>query len=788
MISNYFKIAFRGLLKNKIYSFINIIGLALGMTSGLLIFLWINDEYKIDRFHENGDRIFAIVSREYIDGVVTGYYDTPGLLGEELKRVMPEVEFSCGFSSSGRNVFSVGEKVVGYEGNFAGEDYFKIFSMMLLQGTPEMALKSPESISISHKMAKDLFGSAENAINQTVRFNKYKNLTVTAVFEDLKDNASIRFDYLINWTFFKEREPWALNWHNSGPGTFALLKKNTDPKKVEAKIKDFIAKYDNEYKENDHLELGLQPYQEMYLHSNFKNGYISGGRIEYVRIFGIIAIFILIIACINFMNLSTAQSLKRAKGIGVRKYIGAPRSSLVGQFLVEAFLCTSLAVLFSVILTLFVLPVFNQFTGKQISVPLSDPLFGLFVLGGTIFTALFAGSYPSIFLSGFRPISALKNNFKIGGGSIVLRKGLVVFQFMLSFSFIIGMIIISKQIDYIYTKNLGYKKDNLVYIPKTGTLGTNYSVFKQEAEKLAGVISLSNMHLEFTDLENTTSDVEWLGKTPNTNPNFFELAVGYDFLKTMQAEMIEGREFSEAFSDSANYVINEAALKIIGYKDPIGKSLKFWDIKGTIVGVVKDFHFRPLNKPIEPLIMRLTKDQSWGYSLIRIAPDKTQIALSELAQLYKKINPEFPFSYQFVEDEYRKSYNSENHLQKLLKYFAGLAILISCLGLLGLIIFSAEQRTKEIGIRKVLGASIAGITGLLAKDFLKLVLIAILIASPIAWYLMNNWLADFAYRIDIQWWMFVAAGVVALAIAFLTVGGQAVKAALANPVRSLRSE
>lgn len=788
MSRNFFKIAFRNFLKNRIYASINIIGLALGLTCSLLIYLWMNDELNIDAFHKKGDRIYTIISREYIDGTVTGYYDTPGLLGEELKKVMPEIEFSCNFSSKSLYTFSVGDEKLKYEGNFAGEDYFKIFSVPLLQGTAETALKAPESISISRKMATAFFGSPEQALHQSIRFDNYRDLEVAAVFEDLQDNSSVRFDCLINWAFFKEREPWIFDWDNSGPGAFALLKANADPEKVNAKLKDFIANYTSDYDENDHLELGLQPYEEMYLHSNFENGEIAGGRIEYVRIFGIVAVFILLIACINFMNLSTAQSLKRAKEIGVRKVIGAKRGSLIGQFLGESLLFSGLAVIVSLLVVSVLLPIFNQFTEKSIALPFSNTGFWLFILGLTTLTGLFSGTYSAFFLSGFRPMSVLKNTLKITGSSITLRKCLVVFQFALSIVFIISMMVISRQIDYIYSKNLGYEKSNLIYIPKVGSLSDNYAAFKNEAAQKEGILSLSNMHLQFTNIENTTGSVEWPGKTPNTHPNFREMAIGYDFLKTIKAELAVGREFSKVFADSANYVINEAALKVLGFQDPIGKPLTFWGVKGQIVGVVKDFHFSPLHQPIEPLIMRLTKEQSWGYALVRTEEGKMKLALSALEKLHKKLNPDFPFTYQFVDAEYQKLYGSENVIQQLSKYFAGLAILISCLGLLGLVIFSTEQRTKEIGIRKVLGASVTSLWQLLSKDFVVLVLISCLIATPIAYYFMNEWLQKYSYRIEISWWVFAVAIIGALLITLLTVSYQAFKAALVNPVKSLKSE
>ena len=492
------------------------------------------------------------------------------------------------------------------------------------------------------------------------------------------------------------------------------------PLKVEAKLKNFIAAYDKEYSELDRLELGLQRYDEKYLHSNFKDGYISGGRIEYVRLFTIVAVFIVLIACINFMNLSTARSVKRAKEIGVRKVIGAVRSALMRQFLCEALLFTFLAVFISILLLTFLLPVFNDLTGKQIVPPFNDPVFWIRMLVLIIVTGCIAGSYPALLLSSFKPIAVLKSNLKLTPASGWFRKGLVVFQFTLSIIFIVGMIIISKQVSYIQTKNLGYHKNNLIYLPVNGTVTKNFSLFKSEALNIPGITDISQISQRPVQVVTTTGGVEWEGKAPNSIPNFTQVAVGYDFVKTMQAEIVYGRDFSKDFSDSSNYLINETALKKIGYKYPIGKPLSLWGIKGSIIGIVKDFHFNSLHVPIEPLVIRLMKE-SWGTALIRTQPGKTQSALKGLENLNQKLNPEFPFSYQFADEEYGYLYKSEQVVQKLSGYFAFLAIFISCLGLLGLVLFTAEQRTKEIGIRKVLGASVASLFRLLSKDFLVLI-------------------------------------------------------------------
>lgn len=788
MIKNYFKIAWRNLWKNKLFSVINLSGLALGLICSIFIFLWVKDEYSVDAFHKNGDRIYTVTSREYADNKIGGSYDTPGMLGEALKRDLPEVELACNTASNRYFTFAAGEKKIKMPGNFAGADFFKIFSYPLLQGTTATALKGPESIAISQKMAISLFETAAAAIDKTLRFENYRDLKVTAVFADLPGNSSEHFDYLINWDLFVERESWVKDWHNSGPTTYVQLRADANPVAVEKKIRYFVKKYDREYSNLDRLELGLQRYDEQYLHSNFKDGYLSGGRIEYVRLFSIVAIFILLIACINFMNLSTARSLKRAKEIGVRKVIGALRGSLMAQFLSEALLVTLLAVCIAVLLLVLMLPMFNELTGKHILLPFSEAFFWLAITALTLATGFIAGSYPAVLLSSFKPISVLKNTVRLSQSSAWFRKGLVVFQFVLSIIFIVGMIMISRQVNYIQTKNLGYHKNNLIYVPIAGNLAANFELFKNETLQLPGIQDISQMSQRPVQIENTTGSVEWEGKSPATKPNFTQVAAGYDFVKTMQAEILQGRDFSKDFADSNNYLINEAALKKIGYSNPVGKPLTFWGVKGSIIGVVKDFHFNSLHVAIQPLIIRLISRPDWGVALIRTEQGKTKIALEALEKLHKKLNPEFPFSHQFADEEYAYLYRSEQVVQKLSTYFAFLAIVISCLGLLGLVMFTAEQRRKEIGIRKVLGASIASLFQLLSKDFLILVLLAFAIATPLAWLAMNSWLQNFVYRVNISWTVFAIAGAAAVVVALFTISFQAINAALANPVKSLRTE
>ena len=788
MYKSYLKIGWRNIIKHKVFSLINISGLSLGLTCSIFIALWVLDEYSIDAFHEHGDRIFTVTSCEYSGSERNGSYDTPGILAEEMKKVLSEVEFACNYGWIEYNTFTVDDKIMKLPGNFAGEDFFRMFSFPLLLGTQETALKSPESIAISRKMATNLFGSPEDAIGKGLRFENYKDLKVTAVFEDLQNNVSEKFEYLINWELFIERNNWVKDWNNSGPYTFVMLHEHTDAEALSANIQHFLKTYDKGYSDLDRLELGLQPFTEKYLHSNFKNGYISGGRIEYVQLFTGVAIFILLIACINFMNLSTARAVKRAKEIGVRKVVGAFKTTLIRQFMLEAFLFTAIAVVFSIVLLYTLLPQFNLLTGKNIASPLTDSKFWMGIGVLTLVTGLLSGSYPAFVLSSFKPVSVFKNNLKNHSASVFLRKGLVVFQFALSMIFIVSMIVISKQVDFIQETNLGYQKYNLIYLRLSGPIATNFDIFKHEALQQPGVLTISHMSDRPVRIENSTGSVEWEGKTPDTRPTFTQASVGYDFVKTMQATLLYGRDFSQNHADSANYIINETALKIIGYENPIGMPLTFWGTKGTIIGVVKDFHFNSLHVPINPMVLRLQKRATWGYALIRTMPEKTSLALAGLEALHKKLNPDFIFAHQFADEEYNMLYKSEQVVKQLSGYFAFLAIFISCLGLLGLIMFTAEQRTKEVGIRKVMGASISQIVTLLSKDFMKLVIVSTLIAGPVAYYIMIGWLQGFEYHIGIEWWMFALAALGAIVIALVTLSFQAIKAAMMNPVNSLRSE
>lgn len=790
MLTNYLKIAWRNLIRNKVFSTINILGLALGMASSLLIGLWILDELSVGKQYKNSSNLYRVMEREFTDGKIVADEDTPGLLSDELKKQFPEVVYASGFSWMEEQVLSAGNKVIRQAGRYAGADWFRMYSLPLLAGTAETALNSPNSLAISRKLAETYFGNAQKALGKSIRFNNMNDFQVTAVFENLPANDPEQYEFLLVWSNFLSRNEWLREWTNAGPQTRFQLRPDANVAQFGSKLKNFLRGRNTDFGPTFHIELFALAETDAYLHSNFKNGYADGGRIEYVWLLAIVAAFLLLIASINFMNLATARAVKRAREVGVRKVVGADRWSLIGQFMGEALLLTTLALGVALVLVTALLPVFNQLTGKQLSLPVDQfqtwaVLAGLLVVMGGL-----AGSYPALFLSSLSPVQVLKGTgLRFGVGATLFRRGLVVFQFVMSMLLITGTMVVYQQLQYIQAKNLGYDRENLIKVFREGELLQNYSTFKQELLRMPGIQAITHTALNPLGNSNTTEGVTWPGKDPNAAISFNQTSIGYDFAKVMKIKFIQGRDFSPTFgTDSTNYLINQAAAKRIGYEVPVGKPLTMWDKPGKIVGLIEDFHFNSLHKAITPMIIRMNEGMVYDNILIRTQPGQTKQALASIETLYKQINPKFPFSYSFINSEYEKLYRNETVIGTLATIFACLAIFIACLGLFGLATFTAEQRTKEIGVRKVLGASVASIVTLLSKDFLKLVLVAILIASPLTWYAMNRWLQGFAYKIDMAWWVFAMAGLLAVCIALITVSFQSVKAALMNPVTSLRSE
>lgn len=791
MVKNYLKIAWRNLLHNKTFSLINIFGLALGMTCSLVIMLWLKDELKRDKFHANDKRLFRVMENQFYSGDISTFPSSPGILAENIVKDVPEIEMASQMLWEEEPLFTVGDKFDKEKGRYVQKDFLRMFSFKLAKGDAATAIARPDAVVLSKRLA-DKYFKGEDPIGKIIKIDNKENVIVTGVLEEIPELSSLKFDFLMSYDIWFRKNDWAKEWDNNGPRCYVMLAANTSVDKVNAKIKNYI----KSKKKDSNVELFLQNYGESYLYSNWDNGKQAGGRIQYVKIFSFVAIIILFIACINFMNLATARSLRRAREIGVRKVVGAGKRQLVVQFIGESMLVSFLAILLSLLIVALILPSFNTLTEKHLSLNLADPSFLLIVLGLTVVTGLISGSYPALFMSTLKPIVVLKGFLKFKSGATYFRKGLVVFQFALSIILILGMIVIYRQINYIHNKNLGFAKEDLLYMPLEGPLAKNFMAFKEELLKQPGIKNITSAQSSPLEVGSSTQGVRWPGKDTTKLILFSNNPITYDYVKTMGIELITGRDFDPSFSlDTMNYLVNEAAVRKIGYKDPVGKELTMWGDKGTIIGLMKDYHHNSLHVPIEPLILRLFKGSwvreggYWGNIIIRTEKGKSKQAIASMEKVFKQFNPGFPFKYYFTDDEIAKNYKAEYTVSKLSRYFAFLAIFISCLGLFGLVTFTAEQRTKEIGIRKVLGASVSGIVRMLSKDFLKLVLLAAVIAFPAAWWMMHKWfLDDFEYRIDIGWWVFVIAGVTALLIALLTISFQSIKAAIANPVKSLRTE
>jgi putative ABC transport system permease protein len=583
MIRNYLKIAWRNIAHNKSFSAINILGLALGMACSLLILLWIQDEFSVDAQHANGPQLYNVMERQFYDGKVEASPGTPGLLADELKKEFPEIAYAAGYSWEDKHTFSVGDKLNQENGRFVGADWFKMYSLPMLAGTAETALNAPTNVAISRKLAQNYFGGPQEAIGKSIRLDNKDDYQVSAVFEDIPENSSDRYDYLLSWRDFIKRNKWLEDWGSNAPQTRIMLRTDrsglsADPARLEAKMKSFLKSRNKSLGNSGFdIQLFLQPFQEAYLYSNFKNGYQDGGRIEYVKLFGVVAVFILLIACINFMNLATARSVKRAREVGVRKVVGAGRNWLIGQFIGEAMVLTLVALVVALSLVWMLLPVFNSLTEKHITFQFAQASFWITLLGMTLATGLIAGSYPALFLSSLNPIRVLKGTVRFGSGARLFRQGLVVFQFALSMLLIIGTIVVYRQIDFIQTKNLGYEREGLIYLAAEGDVVGKYETFKLELLRMPGIQTITFMDGTPTNSFGSTGNVQWPGKDPTTNIQFQFSQVDYDFTKTLKVK-VSGRDFSKAFStDSVSYLINETAVRRIGYKDPIGKPLTMWE-------------------------------------------------------------------------------------------------------------------------------------------------------------------------------------------------------------------
>jgi len=797
MIRNYLKIAWRNLIKNKASSFINVGGLAVGMAVAMLIGLWIWDELSFDKYHQNYDRIAQVMQNKTFNGAVSTGGATSLPVEEELRK-----NYGSNFKHTGvmfwiqGHVLTVADKKISFSGTFVTPEIPEIFTLKMLSGSRKAG---PSSLLISQSVASALFGNAE-PIGKIVKFDNRASLTVSGVYKDLPRNTTLHdLKFMAPWNYFTSTEDWlkraATDWGEDSFQVFAQVADQVNMNALSEKIKDIKLKNGAPGEVKMKPGLFLQPMSKWHLYAEFKNGVNTGGGIEYVWLFGVIGIFVLLLACINFMNLSTARSEKRAKEVGIRKAVGSVRGQLISQFFCESLLIAVMAFGLSLILITFGLPFFNDVADKDMHILWSGPLFWLMGIGFTLFTGVIAGSYPALYLSSFKPVKVLKGTFKAGPLAAIPRKVLVVVQFSVSIILIIGTIVVFNQVQVAKNRPVGYSRAGLISLA-TGNheIDKQYDAFRQDLIKSGAVAEVAESSSPMTEIHNSRSDVTWSGKDPGLAINFANIRVTTEYGQTVGWQFNAGRDFSAKFlTDSSKVVLNEAAVRYMGLKDPIGQTISFGSQFGsqnksyTIIGVIKDMVMGSPYEPAKQTIFYI--GDSFDAIIIKINPYlSTHEAIRKIQAICKTYMPSVPFSFQFVDDEYAKKYADEERIGKLSTSFALLAIFISCLGLFGMASFMAEQRIKEFGVRKVLGATVFGLWRLMSKDFVVLVIISLLIATPVSYYFMHSWLQHYTYQAKLSWWIFGITAAGAIVITLMTVSYQSIKAAIANPVKSLRSE
>jgi putative ABC transport system permease protein len=793
MIKNYIRIAWRNLVKSKTNSVINIGGLAVGMAVAIQIGLWIYDELSFNKNFENYGRIAKVIQNVTNNGEVQTWNSVPYPLAEELRK-----NYGSDFkqvvleASPGDHLLTRDDKKFTKQGGFFEQGAPDMFSLKMVRGNRK--LEDPFSVLISESAAKVYFGT-DDPINKVLKIDNQFTVKVSGVYEDFPRNSSFAdLSFMSTWDLIYNHTDWIKTMQNPWrPNAFTLfvtLNDHADIKKISARIKDAKLKRVNTQLAQKKPALFLQPMNEWHLYSEYKNGVNTGGAIQYVWMFGIIGVFVLMLACINFMNLSTAKSEKRAKEVGIRKTLGSLRMHLIIQFFSESLLTVLIAFLFSMLMVQLTLPVFNEIANKEMYIPWNNPFFWGMGIGFIFLTGLIAGSYPSFYLSSFMPVKVLKGGFKTGRYASVPRKLLVVLQFTVSVILIIGTIIVYRQIQFAKNRPVGYSRNGLITIPMmTPALQGHFNAFKDELIKSGAIASLTESGSPTTGIWNSTSGFSWPGKDANLSTDFGVVSTAFDYGKTIQWKIKEGRDFSREFpTDSSAMILNEAAVHYMGLKNPVGKTVTWWDKPYRIIGVVNDMVMNSPYDEVKPVLYCLSEEDV-NIAIMRIHPDvSAKEALGKIGPIVKKFIPEQSFEYKFVDEDYASKFMAEEQIGKLSVIFASLAIFISCLGLFGLSSFVAEQRGREIGLRKVLGATVINLWRLLLQDFVGLVIISCLISIPISWFFLNQWLMHFAYRTQISWWVFAVAGLGALFITVFTVSYQALKAAFANPVKTLRSE
>lgn len=798
MLRHHLLLTYRQYRRSPNTFLINVIGLASGLACAIFIFLWIQDEYQMDRFHAKDQQLYQVMQNFPIAGGFETTEYQPGPLAQALREEFPEVESAITVcpplgSAGNKGVISNGEKHAKASELYVDPEFFQIFSFPLAVGDPEWVLKNKDAVVISKKLANQLFPSSEEAIGQAIEWFRGDTtilFTVTGVFKDISAQSTLQFDVLLSYPSLAENSEHLRTWANSDPYTYAVLKPGVNIEALNDKISTYLQEKVSASVEDPNYRFTgtafVQPFSDRYLFNRYENGRPAGGRIGYVKLFATIAFFLLLIACINFMNLSTAKAIHRAKEIGVKKVIGAQRSSLISQYLTEALLITLLAAIVALVLVYALLPQFNGITGKEIVFrPTLTVLIGLSTI--ITLTGLLAGSYPSLYLSKFQPAKIFKGKLTRGVREYWMRKGLVVFQFTISLVLIIAVILVYQQIEFIQNINLGYNNERILTLKQDGNLRNQFPAFKTSLEALPGIEAVTTFRHDLTGDFGSTSGVQWEGQAEGQRIEFGNLEADYGLMEVMEIQLVEGRTFSPDFATEQNKIIfNKAAIKAMGLKEPIGQKIMLWGEPREIIGVAQDFHFESLYEKVKPCMIRFSPNNE--NILVKLQPGSPKEAIVAIEETYQKFNEGLAFEYRFLDDDYQRLYASEQRISRLSRYFAALAIIISCLGLFGLAAFTAERRAKEISIRKILGASAASIVQLLSRDFTRTVLLALLVGIPISYLLSQYWLQSFAYHIEIKAWYFLGAGLLLLLIAWSTVGIQTLKAARTNLIQALKDE
>lgn len=792
MFKSYIKIAFRNIVKSKLHSFLNITGLSVGLAIAIVIGLWVWDELSYDKYHQNYDSIAKVMQHHTLNGEIRSQAAVPVPLGEVLRTTYGSLFKRVVMSSKAeQHILQAGENKLVRTGRYMQEEAPALFSLKIVNGTAA-GLKDRSSILLSESTAHSLFGNTD-PIDKLIKFDNDLSLKVAGIYEDLPNNTTLNdLSFITPFELMPKLQNNQQNWGNNGWQIFVQMADNVDVSQASASIKDVRLKYGDKGDLRFNPVVFLQPMSKWYLHSEFKNGVNIGGRIQYVWLFGIAGVFILLLACINFMNLSTARSEKRAKEVGIRKAVGSLHSQLIYQFFSESVLMAGLAFILSILLVLLILPFFNEVAYKQISLPWNNPLFWLTGIASVLITGLIAGSYPALYLSSFKPVKALKGSFRAGRMAAVPRKVLVVLQFTVSIILIIGTIVVFRQVKYGTNRPVGYSRDGLIAITTlTPDIYAHFDAFRDQLLKTGAVENAAESSTPVTESNNEQSNFDWQGKAAGGNTqNFATVGISKDFGKTIDWQLISGRDYISGpeGADALSFVINESAARTLGFKDPIGQTVRWTGYNFRIIGVVKDM---VMQSPFDPVVPTIFYMAPWRINVINIRIKPTVAAndaLKKIEEVYRTFNPGQPFEYKFADEEYARKFDVEKRVGKLTTFFAILAIFISCLGLFGMASYMAEQRTKEIGVRKVLGASIFNVWTLLSRDFLMPVFISLLIAIPVAYLFMTNWLQHYQYRTEIAWWISAVTGAGVLIITLLTVSYQGIKSALTNPVKSLRTE